>query len=547
MVLQRNPLDFFKVFKIFRSVHQRRMSGLLRLWRGSVSKIVWFRAGFPIAASSTLPEEALLTVLMREGLLSAEERMDLLQNCKSESEQARRTVERGLIALPRLQKIQMRVERQRMLEALSWMDGEFLFEPQELRSDIKREAIDVTSLLLEAVARFLKDSDCSQFVDAFRAQALAWDPMVSPLAEFYESLFPSPNARLFEQRPVTLPELTSQLGRRADREACALLVSGIGHFVQQNQAYTAPQPSVSKAPSAAPSRPQNPSMPPAMRPSAEPQQRPAPRSTAPAALKKPPTPEILARIEKAKSIVEAQESKNYYELLEVEPTAEQNQIRDAFRKFAREFHADRFARFEIDQASRDLVQKAFIVLNRAHETLSSAELRKEYDLSLKGGGAASAASGNAVTGFDAILDAEKAVSSALRLTRNNQMAAALELFQKALTVTPEDPLAQAGAAYCEFMIACEQGRSAEVVRRVKETLTQITKTFKRREEPLIYLGRVQRVEGDLEAAAETFKKAVQVAPHNTEAALELRLITKKLEESSKGPKSKGLFGFMKKG
>ena len=57
-----------------------------------------------------------------------------------------------------------------------------------------------------------------------------------------------------------------------------------------------------------------------------------------------------------------------------------------------------------------------------------------------------------------------------------------------------------------------------------------------REKPYLFLGRLYKVTGRMNAAEKMFTRAVQVAPNSVEALRELRLITIRKE------KSKGLIG-----
>ncbi|MBH3427581.1 MAG: curved DNA-binding protein [Pseudomonas sp.] len=63
--------------------------------------------------------------------------------------------------------------------------------------------------------------------------------------------------------------------------------------------------------------------------------------------------------------------KDYYKILGVEPTADEKAIKTAYRKLARKYHPD-------VSKERDAEEK-FKEVNEAHDVLSSAEKRAEYD------------------------------------------------------------------------------------------------------------------------------------------------------------------------
>lgn len=64
--------------------------------------------------------------------------------------------------------------------------------------------------------------------------------------------------------------------------------------------------------------------------------------------------------------------RSFYEVLGVEPSATQAQVRSAYRRLAREWHPD------INRHSRE-AERNFKRLNRAYETLGDPERREAYD------------------------------------------------------------------------------------------------------------------------------------------------------------------------
>lgn len=68
--------------------------------------------------------------------------------------------------------------------------------------------------------------------------------------------------------------------------------------------------------------------------------------------------------------------KNYYKILEIEPTAEQADIKKAFRTLAKKYHPDR------NKDNEEALRK-FQDINEAYEVLGKEDSRKKYDDSLK--------------------------------------------------------------------------------------------------------------------------------------------------------------------
>ena len=65
--------------------------------------------------------------------------------------------------------------------------------------------------------------------------------------------------------------------------------------------------------------------------------------------------------------------KNYYDILGIETSATESEIKSAFRKLARKWHPD------VAGNSPDVV-KHFKEINEAYEVLSDAEKRTKYDI-----------------------------------------------------------------------------------------------------------------------------------------------------------------------
>ncbi|KAK8203078.1 dnaJ chaperone-like protein [Phyllosticta capitalensis] len=71
---------------------------------------------------------------------------------------------------------------------------------------------------------------------------------------------------------------------------------------------------------------------------------------------------------------------DYYKILDVSPTATQQQIRDAYKKAALKHHPDRVPADSPDRASRT---KRFQMINDAYYTLCDPTRRREYDAARK--------------------------------------------------------------------------------------------------------------------------------------------------------------------
>jgi DnaJ-class molecular chaperone len=68
---------------------------------------------------------------------------------------------------------------------------------------------------------------------------------------------------------------------------------------------------------------------------------------------------------------------DYYELLQVAPTASTEEIRKAFRRLAKQYHPD-LQQHKSEAAQRE-AQRCFVQLTQAYETLSHSAQRQTYD------------------------------------------------------------------------------------------------------------------------------------------------------------------------
>ncbi|MBI2213579.1 MAG: DnaJ domain-containing protein [Acidobacteria bacterium] len=120
---------------------------------------------------------------------------------------------------------------------------------------------------------------------------------------------------------------------------------------------------------------------------------------------------------------------NYYEVLGVERTATEDEIRDHFRKLAREHHPDRYRGTDKAEAERK-----FQVLTEAMNVLTNPQRRKAHDSELSGGAGARAMS-------DPKELAKVYLSNGVKAFKSGDVPAAIEAFDMAVKHNPDDPRA----------------------------------------------------------------------------------------------------------
>lgn len=611
MSASSGKLEPLKLFKVFRSILERRLGGTLTVRRGPVVKQARLAFGQVLAAASNRPEESLARALVEEGLISSTERVEIDAARRADRRSFEAHVrERGLVAEGRLEGIERRISRTVLLECFGWPDGTFEFAVAQVRANPEKRPIDTVELLLEAAAAHLPTPICERFLNTFSGQQLGATEWMQTYAEVYDRLFPPPNLRGMLQSPLPVAAVASLPGDKPRnlREGAALVLSGLGALsrlegtrgptarqatrsgpqrpatasgpqpraggsrasggrrraersVPPRPASVAPHPTRSEPPSARPpvrsssdsadrpvrvraSRGPGAARPERASGSKRPMRRSGARRAAPAE-KKPIPSKVQANLDRAVALAPELEQRTHYELLEIEQGADEKAIRLAFRRMARDFHVDRFARYGLDKNTLAAVQKVFVAANKAHEVLSSADKRKEYDIGLemKAGGAKVAAGGGPQ--LDQVFKAEKLIKDATVLIGRGQPDAALERLETAGQSLPDDPVYKAARAFAEHLLAQGQGGSQVVLGRTREALEEICAELDNREEPFLYLGRIYRTLDEPEKAIRAFERALKINPHFAEAGSELRHVQRKIEQS-KSSGLAGLFGRRKK-
>ncbi|MCB9552966.1 MAG: DUF4388 domain-containing protein [Myxococcales bacterium] len=218
------------LFKVFRSMLDRRMSGVLTVQRGQVMKKARFAAGQAVQVASNRPEEAIAQALVDEGLISSTERVEIDEARRTDRRTFEALVrERGLVSPERLDTIERRMARKRLLEAFGWPDGTFAFEPAQVRPGTP-PLVDTVELLVEAGARMVPPPVCERFLAGYPGQQLRLTEWATTYAAAYDAAFPGQNLRALLVRPVAASGIGALPGDRGRnlREAATLVLSGLG-------------------------------------------------------------------------------------------------------------------------------------------------------------------------------------------------------------------------------------------------------------------------------------------------------------------------------
>lgn len=211
---------------------------------------------------------------------------------------------------------------------------------------------------------------------------------------------------------------------------------------------------------------------------------------------------------------------NYYEVLGVERSATEQEIRDQFRKLAREQHPDRYRGPDKADAERK-----FQTLTEAVNVLTNSARRKQHDNELGSFGSKS--------GVDFAQIAKAYLSKGVKAYKEGDMKAAYENFDMAVKHNPQD-----AKAYHNLALA-----AARIPGMNKQAVQAIETAVQREPVNFVYLkdaGMLCRRAGLVAKAERYFEEALKWDPSNLEvqgALSELR--------GSKEPARSG-FGLFRK-
>jgi curved DNA-binding protein CbpA len=211
---------------------------------------------------------------------------------------------------------------------------------------------------------------------------------------------------------------------------------------------------------------------------------------------------------------------NYYEVLGVERSATELEIRDQFRKLAREQHPDRYRGPDKADAERK-----FQTLTEAVNVLTNAARRKQHDNEL--------ASGAGKAGVDFAQIAKAYIAKGVKAYKEGDVKTAYENFDMAVKHNPQDAKAFHNLALAAARI---QGMNKQAVQAIETAVQRDPVNF-------VYLkdaGMLCRRAGLVAKAERYFEEALKWDPSNLEvqgALSELR--------GSKEPARSG-FGLFRK-
>ncbi len=478
--------------RLLHNLYTLRETGLLRLVRGGVKKIVAIRDGYPIFVRSNVVSECLGQMLTRESIISADDcEQSLLRARNSGRLQGTVLIEMGRLTPQQLQQALERQVVEKLLEVFAWQEGDYRFEAgKSFKQEVTAIALSPASLILKGVRRHYSDERIAALLAVHRDRYIS--QAENPHYRFQEMTLSDRDAGLFAEclGAKTLEELISRhplLRRDSEQLLAALLLAGM----------------VKSTP------------------------EPAPLEAVEISGEDPAIEQRRLRYQFLRDY-ERLIAQDHFGLLGVGRESGREEVKKAYFALARKYHPDHFFQKNLAPDLHEKVNELFQRISEAYGVLSNPDRRKAYLAELS----RPLDQPQAPEVAD-ILQAETAYQKGAVLLKRGNFTGALEQLGWAVKLCPEEPeyiTAHAWALYRAhgedparaLEAHCALLRSAELDPRLDLTH--------------LYLGQMLKREGKEKEAERAFEKAIQCNPDCHEALRELRLLDlrRKPEAERKG-------------
>jgi curved DNA-binding protein CbpA len=344
--------------ELIREISIKGLSGTLRLQRERAQTAVYFDKGRLIYAASNLRTLRLCEYLTKRGLISQSD--DSRENNLSDLDLAAALAASGTVRQKDLDAQLSILVRDVLRVAMLWTEGTWDFNMRARLANPASVKVDSAALLREAAQRMSVDFVSQRFRNPTEQLSRASD--LSATISFLptESFILS---RL--DKPLTVRELVLTSGLReldAYRVIYGLVLSGLvkrqywqNAFRTDSSKTSDEQAEVSVA---------------AATPATQTQQT---DNWLSASVENEELERFLHRLKTAT---------NYYEVIELPPTANATEIKDAYYAMARRYHPDRFHLQSGTRIHAD-ISSAFARITQAYETLTDPAARSVYDQTLE--------------------------------------------------------------------------------------------------------------------------------------------------------------------
>ncbi len=240
-------------------------------------------------------------------------------------------------------------------------------------------------------------------------------------------------------------------------------------------------------------------------------------------------------------LADADRGVDHFALLGLSQTPTSAQIHEAYFHLAKRLHPDRLRAVGALDIEAD-AQRLFARINTAFATLTNARKLSDYRRTLAQGGEEAIRKKQAEAEALAarIFEAEDHFRAGEAMLRRSAWAAAVDEFQKAVDLNPEEGEHH---AYLAWALWCSATDKSTVGGRIHALLEEAARKSPNSAAVSLYKGLIAKHRGDLKAAKAALKRALEIEPSNIIAQSELRVMSAQEDGDNKGG---GLFGRKRK-
>jgi uncharacterized protein DUF4388/DnaJ-like protein/tetratricopeptide repeat protein len=355
---------------LLRELFVSHRTGLLHVARGAERRSVRFQDGRIVGAQASDPDDQMGPVLVRQGFLAQADLDRAREATAREPKRLGRALrDLGVWDEARKEEALALHAREVLLKLFSWTDGDYVFE--ELPSDPGGGADDTTRKL--STGQLILDA--ARRVDDYPVVHEALGDLDRVLVLSADALLRFQNMMLTPADGYVLSRVDGEMTARevlqvtpfppeeAEKSLFCLLCTGALEY-RPPEAAPPPRPEPPPKPAMAPPPPQPPPPP-----------APAAQESAQRGLS--------ARRREVLDKFAGLKTKNHFEVLEIEPDAEPDKVKEAYFRLAKRFHPDSHHREAVLEDLKDKLQAIFIRLGEAHDALRNPRTRASYESALK--------------------------------------------------------------------------------------------------------------------------------------------------------------------
>ena len=173
----QGDLAMTRVPRLVAAFHTAQATGALTLQRGKVKRLVLFRRGAPVFASSNLAADRFGALCVRRGIVTQARREALMREAGTRARTAEALVRQGLLSPERRVKLTAEQVRAIIWSTFTWRDGDYRLQVKPLpRRDLVPLSLFAGDLVLEGVLRTATLAEMRQEVPPSLSLAPAPDP-----------------------------------------------------------------------------------------------------------------------------------------------------------------------------------------------------------------------------------------------------------------------------------------------------------------------------------------------------------------------------------